>query len=290
MFSTINSKYIASVAAEVEALRSQQMPSIPSLNAPKEYGTSRENGAALVRKGWIWMLFLIVPIGVRYLAKGRELMAEDVFEATMKDQRRPVVYLRSFAADKQRSRSLVDLVGTASSGLFYSPSIELKILQGLPGNFKRKFGPYIGIAEPGDFPPCLGASKCYVEDKDWKRALLWMLERSQLAVVRIGQGDGIFWELAVVLLSFPRERILLVVDPISVPDDKLNETYKKLSQDLSSTFQLRFPANFNGSRVFTISSKGDVENHKADLLTTILTGNPFAMSIRKAAAAIPAWS
>ena len=290
MFSTIDSQYISSVAAEVEALRAKPMSSIPSLNAPKEYGTSRQEGAALVRKGWIWMFLLIVPVGIRYLIKGRELVADDVYEASMKDQRRPVIYLRSFASDKQRSKSLVDLVGSASSGLFYSPSIELKIFQGFPGNFKRKFGPYIGIAEPGDFPPCLGTSKCYVDDKDWKRAMLWMLEKSQLAVVRIGLGDGIFWELAVVLLLFPRERILLVIDPISVPDRELNQTYKRLSKDLSSSFQLRFPESFNGSRVFTISSEGEVKHHKAGVLTTVLTGNSFGMSIRKATTSIPAWS
>jgi len=290
MFSTINSKYISSVSAEVEVLREKPMPSIPSLNAQKDYGTLRQEGVAMIRKGWIWMLLLIVPVGIRYLIKGRELMADDVFEALMKDQRKPVIYLRSFAADKQRSKSLVDLVGSASTGLFYSPSIELKIFQGLPGNFKRKFGPYIGIAEPGDFPPCLGVSKCYVEDRDWKRALLWMLEKSQLAVVRIGQGDGLFWELAVVLLLFPRERILLVIDPTSVPDRELRQTYDKMSRDLSDSFKLRFPENISGSRVFTISSEGEVEHHKANVLTAILTGNPFGMSIRKATTSIPTLS
>ncbi|MDO8945668.1 MAG: hypothetical protein Q7U88_00765 [Desulfocapsaceae bacterium] len=286
-FSTIDSQFVSDVAAEIETLRGRSMPPIPSLNTPKNYGTSKQQGAALVRRGLIWMFFLLVPLGMRYLTRGRELLADDVYEATKKDRRRPVVYLRSFAADKQRSETFVDLINSATSGLFYRPSIELKIFQGLNGNFKRKFGPYIGIAQPAEFPPCLGTSKCYVENADWKKALLWMLEQSQLAVVRIGQGDGIFWELAAAFLLYPRDRILLVIDPNSVSDKQLADTYSNLSANLSATFELHFPERFNGSRVITFSKGGYATLHMAGVLTTLLTGNSFGMSIRKATKSIP---
>jgi len=274
---------LLAIKEELENLTKRDIPIIPSFNTQKDYGAAKKEGKALLRKGFFLMLFFLVPVGIRYILKGKALLADDVYTALSKDKRKPVVYLRSFSTDKIKSNSAADNVGSVVSGLLYNPSIEIKIAQGINNYFSKRYGPYISIAKPNEFPPPLGFSKCYVDNENWKRVIIWMLECSQLTVVRVGKSDGLFWELVAVFNLCKIDRIMLIFDPTSISSSKLNQSYEEISILLSNNFDIIFPKENKGRRIITFSDSRNAILHSAGILKTIITGNSFGMSIRTAA-------
>ncbi len=272
------------VVKEVELLRRQPEPVVPSYNAPSTSSEQREKGLRLIRQGWFWT-FLLPPVGFRMLEQGRALANDDAYSALGNDPRRPVVYLRAFSTDKDRSGSAVDrsnatLVGTPK------PTVEIQIAQAINNNFSRRYGPFIAIADPRQ-PPSPGFSKCHVDDAHWKRVAISMMEKSQLTILRIGEGDGIFWELIAAFLICSPSRTLLVFDPTSIPGKKLAEAYREVTEALAARFQLRFPSTYNGSRVIRFSNDRTAILESAGMLGTLMTGNFFSACLRQASRSIP---
>ena len=74
-----------------------------------------------------------------------------------------------------------------------------------------KAGPFVAVGRPGDFLPQLGANRLYVDDADWQAAVLRLMDGAAGAVIRMGLGGGLSWEIQQAVLRFPPERLLFVV-------------------------------------------------------------------------------
>lgn len=115
------------------------------------------------------------------------------------DPRPPVLFLRSYQDDAEAARP-------ARPGAF--TSVEEAVADVVGG-----LGPFIGLDLVRSAP---GAARGRVRaDADWRTAVLVLMLRCGLVVLRCGTGDSLFWELRqAVALLHPEQLIILVpADP-----------------------------------------------------------------------------
>jgi hypothetical protein len=119
------------------------------------------------------------------------------------DHRPPVVYLRSFTADKRLSRRPLS-VGRLPS----FRSEEEQMVEAL-----REAGPVFALGKPGERLPRLGAGRVYVGEAEWRPQVLSWFDRAALVVMHIPASptEGLAWEIEQGLQLVARDRLIFVV-------------------------------------------------------------------------------
>lgn len=126
-----------------------------------------------------------------YLKKKAEQLSESLKalsadEVREQDNRPPILYLRSFEDD---------------TGLL--PKHEENLVTAL-----APFGPMIGIGRPGEFFQTLGVARVYCGD-DWQGQIRDWVNVAGMVVIRIGESQGLRWEIDTVVASLKPTRLLL---------------------------------------------------------------------------------
>ncbi len=115
------------------------------------------------------------------------------------DGRAPVLYLRSFADDRTAAR-VDDAVA------YNIHSREEQLVAAL-----NAFGPVIAVGKPGEPLPHLGAARLYLPSDDWRTTVLRLMELSQLIVLHLGKGEGLWWEVGQARTTQPAGKLVLLV-------------------------------------------------------------------------------
>jgi hypothetical protein len=136
--------------------------------------------------------------------RGERYQALAAADAMNQDLRPPVLYFRSFF-DEPRTRRIRTRAGS-SVEYDYSFSEEEYLRAEI-----LKAGPFVAVGRPGDPLPQLGANRLYVDDADWQAAVLRLMDGAAGAVIRVGSGEGLSWEIRQAVLRFPPERLVFVV-------------------------------------------------------------------------------
>ena len=110
-----------------------------------------------------------------------------------RDNRAPVLYLRSFAEDYEEDLEYY----------FATTAEEL-----LARSYNR-YGPVIAIGRPKEKLPLLGASRIYFDDETWQAGVLHLMSVSQLVVLQAGFAPGLFWELGVARQRVNPEKLII---------------------------------------------------------------------------------
>lgn len=146
------------------------------------------------------LLFLIHPGSVGLIARGRRLRALAAEEVLRRDERPPVLLLRSFSDD-----DLIDPTYTIT-------------YQVVPGRYEDRLvsaltplGPVVALGRPGEQDPQLGAARLYVKDEHWRRAITYLMKRSTAVVAVVGGSPGLWWEIELAIELVPAERLLFFV-------------------------------------------------------------------------------
>jgi hypothetical protein len=147
------------------------------------------------------------------LRRGMKYSAPSGDETLAHDDRRPIVYLRSFADESDDSRLTSFLRG--AFGLRVSADIPAWASQEqfLLGKYLSKIGPYVAIGRPGEPLPELGAHRIYV-GAEWEEEVLALLRRARLVVIRAGTTRGLRWELGQVMAAVEPSKVLVIL-PVS---------------------------------------------------------------------------
>lgn len=116
--------------------------------------------------------FALLIVAFMMYDRGKRHLVSSAGEVLSHDNRPPIIYLRSFDADETADQ-------------------DEKIL----ADIMQEVGPFIAIGRPGDKLPPLGASRFYVEDKNWRNKVTQLLDISVLVVLRAGKTGGLIWEL-----------------------------------------------------------------------------------------------
>jgi hypothetical protein len=123
----------------------------------------------------LWFSFgalVVAGIGMTLYRVGRGIWTRGAAQLLQDDKRSPVVYLRSFRADRRGSDTEHTLVEKAS-----------------------KIGPVVAVGEPGERFPPFGAARLYVDHAHWHDVVARLVAVAQLIIFRIGDTEGFWWEL-----------------------------------------------------------------------------------------------
>ncbi|MET9633824.1 hypothetical protein ABZX92_40835 [Lentzea sp. NPDC006480] len=152
-----------------------------------------------------------LPVAYYVLKYSRPRSTRSAAQALRADWRRPVLYLRGFGDDPEAA--VVDeLPGMLSTGLASIHSREEHLIGAL-----RAFGPVVAVGRPGEQLPHLGAARFYLPGDDWQTGVLRLMEMSQLIVLRLGDGDGVWWEVDQARATQPPGKLVLLI-PGGRPD------------------------------------------------------------------------
>lgn len=148
---------------------------------------------------------LLVPVGLVALGAGflilrysRPRSARGAARALLADGRQPVLYLRSFADDHTSAQ--------VDDGVALNIHSREEQLAGT----LRAFGPVIAVGRPGEPLPHLGAARFYLPLDDWQPVILQLMYLSRFIVLRVGVGEGLWWELGQAIATQPPGKLILL--------------------------------------------------------------------------------
>lgn len=152
-------------------------------------------------------LFVVVAKkGIIFLRTGWKYEIVSAEEALKRDDRSPVVYIRSFKDDP------VIVAATSRAGKWYrhiqwtaAVSIEQEL-----AFIMNRVGPVVAIGKPGEPLPELGAARLYVGDDEWQNKITEMMKQARLVVVRGGTTANLWWEIEEATRVLPLRKLLIV--------------------------------------------------------------------------------
>jgi hypothetical protein len=186
------------------------------------------------------IFYLIFVLILYFLGKfifsiGKKLSAHNAEHIMSKDERNPVLYLRSFI-DDQNLDSYVDennFNGDSFSSLdrftfgssfrlpfikFSNKTTEEEIAEGL-----HWVGPCIAAGIPGErLPSGLGMARFYMEEDNWEKEIKELMLKAELVLMRAGTTKSFIRELEMAV-EFVNPRRLLILLPTGFETIKTNE-------------------------------------------------------------------
>ncbi len=184
---------------------------------------------------WLALKLLLPIAGVTALFTGFALTPRGPRTPSGAGGRPLALYLRSFADDKKNPllppRSFVASVLGHTPPLFVRQlpfpldSVfnlhPIRILRAMFGRFTdtseqqlailfRNHADFCAIGRPGErFPVPGGADRQYVNQEEWKEAVIGLLEAARYVVIQPAKTEGVWWEVETVLSRVPPERLLM---------------------------------------------------------------------------------
>lgn len=160
--------------------------------------------------GPVWFLAFRL---VRRSNRHRWLSVEKLLS---QDQRPPVLYLRSFDADKQTDR--VDSGISALALSLYFPYAIARLVRELRGSTDEmmwsaalsSIGPLVAVAAPGQLP-FRGAARLFTGGADWRHAVSSLADQAILTVVMGGETEGLWWEIKNIVRALPEDRVVYLL-------------------------------------------------------------------------------
>jgi len=188
--------------------------------------------------GYIAMVVLF-SIGIKCYLLGRRYLALSTQELLANDPRPPVLYLRSFGADKKAAKIPT---GGILRYLSYYTMFSFKTEEELIAQAFSEIGPVVCIGKPGEKLPELGAARVYVGHDQWQQTVHDYMAGSSLVVLRAGDTPGFWWEV---------ERAVKFIDPARlvflIPFGR--RKYREFAQKAAQFFPHPLP-EYRGRRNF----------------------------------------
>lgn len=156
----------------------------------------------IVLKIVLWAAGTVVlgVLGKVTYSLGRRLETEEALPLLERDSRAPLIYLRSFTADRSSIQGDLPAPGSDSD-------------EDLCASLLADLGSMIAVGRPGEPVPPIGVPRLYVKDEYWVKCVTEFMQKSRLTVIQYGVSPGLRTELGIafgldprrVLLRFPGE-------------------------------------------------------------------------------------
>jgi hypothetical protein len=164
-----------------------------------------------VAAAWVVSLALLWA-AARLLLRAKRYTAPTALALLERDPRPPVLYFRSFTADRVTAK------GVVFSSWFSEEEQLARVLRGV--------GPFVAIGQPGEVLPALGAARLYVGDAEWRRVVAQLTARAAVVLLRTGASPGLVWELENAVRRLRPEQLVLLVPR----DARLSEEFRRRAQ------------------------------------------------------------
>lgn len=153
---------------------------------------------------YVWLGFLVALWAGGESARRRWQIDGD--ELRRRDQREPVLLLRSFSDDALKlTKAKWERRKTEQAHTFE----ELVALQ------MRVRGPVIAIGSPGEVLPKIGAARTYFTDDTWQEHAEQMVYDAAYIVMFVGATKGLGWEIRRIATKGLLHKLILVFPPVS---------------------------------------------------------------------------
>lgn len=101
----------------------------------------------------------------------------------------------------------------------------------------NRLGPVVAIGRPGERLQPLGASRDYVDDPEWHRAVRTAIVEAALVVFVLGDSDSLLWEFRTTVETRGKRRALIIVPrsaiaPASLADGRDSPTHPQICSAL----------------------------------------------------------
>lgn len=175
--------------------------------------------------------------GADYFREGKQETQDTLEEKLKKDQRKPVLWLRSFDRDYIGIKWSFFSLRTITRNLFLHPDFynkgaftDYSTFEGELVNRIDKIGPVVALGRPGEKLPPLGASRAYVAHTDWKEEIKSLIIKSQKIVLILDFSKSVIWELNEIFQNGQLKNLTIVI-----PDNHTNwqTGYAELSNQFS---------------------------------------------------------
>jgi len=143
------------------------------------------------------LIGLIYQLSRAARARGRQWRAATAGAEMARDRRSPILYLRSFQDDK-------------FSYFNFDKSFEETL-----ASVFRTVGPVIAVARPDETLPPIGAARMQVPEGRWREAVIDLLGRAAIVVIRPGTTSGVLWEVQEAVRRVSPTRLLIAIPPIA---------------------------------------------------------------------------
>jgi hypothetical protein len=130
-------------------------------------------------------------------------LAEDVLAS---DQRRPIVFLRSFSEEEMPFHQ---------SSLWGLPLASEQFEEAVLDQFRRH-GPVVGLTNPNLSGRPIAYSPYDTRSEYWRPRVQDLLKRSGLIAVLVGKGAGLLWEIVYIAKNGYLSRTIFIFPPIDV--------------------------------------------------------------------------
>lgn len=140
------------------------------------------------------------------------------------DQRRPILFLRSFRDDqvklRRSRRSLLRLL-TGSS--------DRRLLDHLATEELSSLGPVVALGAPGEPISPYGAARGYFEHANWQNAVLNLMDGAALIVLVVDETAGTWWEIEQIAARPERlHKTVFLVHPEHAANGKSQELLQRV--------------------------------------------------------------
>lgn len=160
-----------------------------------------------------------------------------VFENFKFDEKKSlIIYLRSFKDDKILEKN----VFLDNNGILN----EEEILT----DYFSKFGEFIGVGDPREDMPKLGARRTYMNNEHWRENIATLISKAELIVFRAGFTEGFWWEFQNVMQLAKPQKIIMFI-----PFDK--NKYKNFQNEALERIKIALPT-FSGKQVTPSQIRG----------------------------------
>jgi len=204
------------------------------------------------------------------LAKKHRAMSAK--HALTKDQRPPILYLRSFQDDGVFHPGKFILINDWFRTLF-EKTTEDKLSRML-----GRFGPVVAIGRPEEEIAEVGAARVYVGDDHWKDLVMDLLsDRGALAVLQAGGTRGLKWELeAVGSMLLPEQVMLFLPFCLYRSRGRRDDAYYTFRAWANKSFPAELPRTIDDDEYFFyFTSKPTWKTRVVEMETLVPKAHPL---------------
>jgi hypothetical protein len=157
-------------------------------------------------------LFACSVVAYRQARRHAALRADAV---TRRDERAPILYLRSFGDDQL---TIPARTGSPRHSLLERFSHRSERFEEVVAGHLWAYGPVIAVGVPGERLAPIGAARTHYDDATWKDGVQSWLSRASLVVITVGGTAGVAWEVRRIAELGLWDRAILLVPPRTPPE------------------------------------------------------------------------
>ena len=165
-------------------------------------------------------IFVLIGIKLERIGRGLRPTIDNISSITEENYKPFILYLRTFERDR-------------SYGLINDWEYQLSFALGKSHRF-------IAVGDPADIIPKVGAERIYMDEKNWKDKVRFLIQHASCVIIGIGATPSLSWELEQVKKFVNPQKIFFFSPPMKDSDQAI-VLYNSFTKIAKEVFETDFP-------------------------------------------------